>query len=90
MNADLYFFSNPSVLLGTMEFASVLITPNRFSKQNLHLVENGLYNVSFQAFKKNQIGIACLEKWKESCLDWCYDRLEQGRFADQKSQNQFL
>ena len=84
MDADLYFFSDPTVLLGTMEFASVLITPHRFSKHNLHLVNYGLYNVSFQAFKKDQIGIACLEKWKEDCLDWCYDRLEPGRFADQK------
>ena len=84
MDADLYFFSDPSVLLETMEFASVLITPHRFSKQNLHLVKNGLYNVSFQVFKNDKVGIACLEKWKVDCLEWCYDYLEGSRFADQK------
>jgi hypothetical protein len=31
--------------------------------------------------------LECLMKWKDQCIEWCYDSLEDNRFADQKYLN---
>jgi len=28
--------------------------------------------------------VACLSRWREQCIEWCYYRLEEGRMGDQK------
>jgi hypothetical protein len=45
---------------------------------------NGTYNVGFLSLRGNSVGLQCLSWWRERCLEWCYDRPENGRFADQK------
>src|SRR5205823_10040223 len=40
--------------------------------------------VGLMAFRNDSFGRECLEWWRERCLEWCYDRLEGDRFADQK------
>ena len=35
------------------------------------------------AFRNDADGRACLERWRVQCLEWCFDRVENGRFADQ-------
>lgn len=86
MDADLYFYSSPEYLFDSLKQHSIIITPHKFSKQLINLEKYGLYNVSFQIFKNNKIGISCLNKWKRECLDWCYDKYDDlnHRFADQK------
>jgi hypothetical protein len=89
LDADILFFSNPSQLFEKFEEAySILITPHKFTN---NLIESGLekygrFNVSFQAFKNNTIGLVCLEKWRSQCLSWCRDYYDEvnNRFADQK------
>ena len=83
-DADIHFFSDPSPIFAEMEHNSILITPHKFSGSLKKLEIFGLYNVSFQSFKKDDVAIKCLTKWKQQCLEWCYDRLEKNRFADQK------
>ena len=58
----------------------------------MNLVEFGNYNVSFQIFKNDPIGIKCLEYWKMQCIEWCgdeYDKIND-RFADQKYLDNWL
>jgi hypothetical protein len=85
LDADLFFFSSPAPIYQELADKSILIVEHRFPP---HLRErekvNGTYNVGFVSLRKNSIGVQCLEWWRERCLEWCYDRPEDGRFADQK------
>lgn len=35
-------------------------------------------------FRNNQQGRKVLTWWRKACLEWCYNRFEDGRFGDQK------
>ena len=32
----------------------------------------------------DDVGKKCLHEWMQQCLEWCFDRYEDGKFADQK------
>jgi hypothetical protein len=84
LDADMVFFSSPSIIFSYLEKYSVLITPHNFSKELKSFELYGLYNVSFQIFKNDTYGLECLENWREQCINWCYDIFEDGKYADQK------
>jgi hypothetical protein len=84
VDADLHFFSPVQPLYDEMGDASILIIPHRFPERLRGEERHGLYNVGLVAFRKDPNGIACAAWWRERCLEWCYDRCEDGKFADQK------
>lgn len=86
LDADICFFSDPATIFNTYSQASVLITSHRFPAKLKPLEKYGLYNVSFQSFKRDNNALACLEDWKQQCTNWCFDHLDEknDRFADQK------
>ncbi|MCW5798247.1 MAG: Glycosyl transferase [Nitrospira sp.] len=84
VDADLYFFSDAEPVFQAFTGNSIGVTGHRFAKSFLHLEEYGRYNVGWLMFRNNQEGLACLKWWRQRCLEWCYDRSEAGRFADQK------
>ena len=86
LDADQFFFSNPKPIFDLLDFYSVLITPHRFTDRLLkgNYDVFGRYNVSFQIFKNDKVGIECLELWKNQCLEWCFDKVEDELYADQK------
>ena len=84
VDADIYFYSDPQILIDEMGAASVLITEHRFSPNYMGSVRFGRYCVQFMTFKNTPQGLQVLAWWRNACLTWCYNRLEGGKFGDQK------
>ena len=84
IDMDLYFFSSPKPVLSALGEASVAITPHRFSAGYRHHFVFGFFNVAWITFRRCAEGLECLDAYKADCTAWCYDRPEEGRFADQK------
>lgn len=87
VDADLCFYEKPSLLFDEFNQAnaSVLITEHRYAPQYAKLIEKaGVYCVQFMTFKADKRGLAALQWWQDSCLDWCFARYEDGKFGDQK------
>jgi hypothetical protein len=84
LDADVFFFADPTPIYREMDGGSVLIVEHRFSPRLQHMDLYGIYNVGLVSFRRDQRGLECLEWWREQCIKWCYDRVEAGRFADQK------
>jgi len=83
VDGDLYFFSDPEQIFLDIGANSIAITPHRFAERNVKLEQLGIYNVAFNFFRRDTNGVDCLNWWRERCLEWCCDRLENGKFADQ-------
>lgn len=83
-DADLFFYSNPEPIFDEIGQRSIAITPHRFIEPKKYLAVNGAYNVGFLNFKSTAPGRDCLSKWAANVRDWCFNRVEPTRFADQK------
>ena len=84
IDADLYFFSKPSVLIEEMGDKSVLITEHRYTPQYDQSSTSGIYCVQFMTFKNDTNGMKVLNWWRDACNEWCYARFEDEKFGDQK------
>jgi hypothetical protein len=86
VDADMFFFGSPTAVFAPMEAtnASVLMTAHRFPEWLRHYEKHGRFNVGVLVFRRDAIGRDCLEDWRARCLAWCHDRLEGGKYADQK------
>lgn len=84
LDADLYLFSSIDPAYEEMGNNSILIIEHRFSPELLHIIKFGRFNVGYLSFRNDLIGLQCLHWWRERCIEWCYDRLDGERYADQK------
>jgi hypothetical protein len=87
IDADLFFYNSPAVLCDELtDGKSVLITEHRYSAIS-RLYEQkraGRFCVQFITFINQPDSRRVLTDWKGKCLDWCYNRYEDGKFGDQK------
>ena len=81
LDSDLMFFSSPSVIMDELRQAgaSVGLSPH-FNGDDTF----GRYCVQYVYFKNDCNGAAILEWWRDECLKWCYSKLEDGKYGDQK------
>jgi hypothetical protein len=83
VDADLYFFADPRPVFDEMTGHSIGIIEHRFTPSLRKHVRNGIYNVGWVSFRRDENGLACLRWWRDRCIEWCYERNEHGKFSDQ-------
>ncbi|NDC80450.1 MAG: hypothetical protein EB090_04165 [Verrucomicrobia bacterium] len=84
LDSDLYFYQSPRLIRKREEGHSVVITPHRFPARLRDRERFGKFNVGWVSIRNDRAGRACARDWERQCLDWCHDRPEPGRYADQK------
>lgn len=85
VDADLWFCNGAEPLLNELAQSgrSVLITRHDFAPEYDQFASAGRYCVQFMTFRR--VGGEVIRRWwEERCIDWCYDRSEDGKFGDQK------
>lgn len=86
-DADLWFVSEISSIQQQLEEKPLFITAHGFSAvMQRPGLPTGQFNVSFQGFRNDAIGRACLDQWYRQCLEWCRHQVDETnhRYADQR------
>jgi len=83
IDADIYFYSSPKPLFDELGKKSVLITPHNFSPMYKKNIKSGIYNAGYITFRNDDDGRKALRWWGDRCIEWCYRKMEDGKFGDQ-------
>lgn len=84
LDADVFFYDDPNCLIDELEDDSVLITKHNYAKIYDKSSLSGIYCVQFVTFRNDKKGMRILRWWVDSCIKWCFNRCEEGKFGDQK------
>lgn len=90
IDADMMFFSSPQPIFNELGTKSVLIPPHRYTPKYDQSSVSGIYCIQFVTFKRDKYGLEVLNWWRERCLEWCYLRLEDGKWCGQKYLDDWL
>lgn len=84
LDADLYFFADPDLVLDALGDGSVGIIEHKYPERlATRLAKYGRFNVGWVGIRADERGRACLDWWAASTLAWCFDKPEDGKYADQ-------
>lgn len=83
LDADLWLFADPAPLLDELRDSSIGLVPHFHSPLNLRN-SRGRYNIGWITFRNDERARDALTSWRQQCIDWCYAKLEDGKYADQK------
>lgn len=84
LDADMFFYSNPEQLFDEMGENSVMLVPHRFPDDRIAGEIHGRYNAGYISMRNDSRGRACMQWWADRCIEWCFEKVEEKRFADQK------
>ncbi|HEY4743053.1 MAG TPA: hypothetical protein VIH45_00215 [Desulfuromonadaceae bacterium] len=87
LDADLFFFDDPHILLRELDAADrhVLVTEHAYAPEHSRFLPlSGRFCVQFLTFRRTAEAARVMRWWQEKCLEWCFDRHEGDRFGDQK------
>src|SRR5512146_2759101 len=94
LDADMFFFSSPRSLLEEFEQSGkhVLITEHAYDPRYERFGRarrGGRFCVQFITFRRSPEAGKVMRWWQERCMEWCYARVEAGKFGDQKYLDQW-
>lgn len=86
VDADVFFMDNPGLLLDELEVSGkdVLITPHAYADEYDQSLTSGIFCVQFMSFSRTEGGREVMHWWQDRCIEWCFSRMEDGKFGDQK------
>jgi hypothetical protein len=85
LDADLFFYRDPKELIAELAAQKhVIITEHRYTAYYDQSKVSGKYCVQFMYFDNSDASLEVLTWWRDRCLEWCYNRIEEGKFGDQK------
>ncbi len=84
LDADLYFFGNYEGVFAELGDASIGIIEHRHAQPDSARLQYGRFNVGWVSIRRDEEGLNCVRRWREQCIAWCHDRVEDGKFGDQK------
>lgn len=85
LDADLFFLRSPSRVFQELEHSGkqMLITDHAYAPEHDQSALSGRYCVQFMVFYRGNSEVA-RKWWEERCIEWCFNRVENGKFGDQK------
>jgi hypothetical protein len=84
LDGDLFFFNDPYLVFEQIAGADVGIIPHAYKWPNKQrLAKYGTFNVGWVGFRNTSNGQRVINWWVERCLEWCNDKPEGGKYADQ-------
>lgn len=85
LDADLWFRKNPFAIFREFEISEkeVLITDHAYAPEYDQSAIAGQYCVQFMTFTREG-GEIVRKWWEERCVEWCFARVEDDKFGDQK------
>jgi hypothetical protein len=85
LDADLWFLRDPQPIF--QEFSSsgksVLVTEHAYLPQYDQTSSSGVFCAQWITFVRDD-SEPLRKWWEEQCFDWCFNRVEDGKFGDQK------
>lgn len=84
LDADVCFYAPPQLLEIMMGDHSIAITPHNYAAAYDQNRLHGVYCVQYVTIRNDERGLRALRWWRDRCIEWCYNKVEEGRFGDQK------
>jgi hypothetical protein len=85
VDADLWLMQSTAALHEELHDSGkgVLITEHAYAPECDQIATSGRFCVQFMSFHRTR-GETVRSWWEARCLEWCFARVEDGRFGDQK------
>ncbi len=85
VDADMWLRKTPSPIFREFDASgkALLITEHGYAPEYDQTATSGQFCVQFLTFHRTR-GEYIRKWWEERCIEWCYARLEDGKFGDQK------
>jgi hypothetical protein len=85
LDADLWFRKSPAPIFEDLDHSGkqVLITDHAYDPEHDQSENSGQFCVQFLTFTRLG-GDEVRQWWEDRCIEWCYARVENGKFGDQK------